>query len=676
MENLFLKLLNMSITASWLVVAIIILRFFLKKAPKFITVIMWALVGIRLVCPFSFESVLSLIPSGETLPPEILSGPSFDLNSGIDYIDQSVNDYLGDRYFEGVTVPTDNGLNVMRIMSVIWVIGVILMLLYTLISYFKISNRVKESVVLRDNIRLCDRIDTPFILGIIAPKIYLPSNINNSDTEYVIAHEKAHIKRCDHLWKPLGFILLAVYWFNPLIWLAYALLCRDIELACDQKVIKELGEDIKKPYSEALINCSVSQKAISACPLAFGETGVKTRIKSILNYKKPMFWVVLLAIAVLFAAAVCFLTNPPEKTSSISTQIGGDTHKAKLTLINADLKGESPNLTANFQNLTEETLCYGSDFKLYLDGKQLNMADGYGWDLVLYTIKPKEDTEINLSLAGFDISNSGIYRLEKEFYFEESKEKKYTVYFDFNVEKQKVSENSTQSQTETSSDSLKQNPYFNATVLEIKENSILVEPFPNEDERKSSDKISVSTDVISKNPLPKLKKGDEIRIVYNGEILEIYPAMIHKVFAIYPLKDNGETEYYSPLISFGIDSVTVLSRNHSKDKFEITRTFEDKTTTQNLEKYLNERFCEEKNEGNWVKFNPGRPNNYALAISLENGNTLILNIHFTPNGGSPYYIAMASITEKFDASIDYSKLQYKRYVADNSFGEFLEKLIV
>ena len=170
--------------------------------------------------------------------------------------------------------------------------------------------RVRESAFLHDNIYECDSIRTPFILGVFCPKIYLPSSINQADAELVIAHERAHLRRLDHVWKPLGFVILTLHWFNPLIWLAYVLLCRDIELACDEKVIKQLGVDIKKPYSEALVNCSVPRKTIAACPLAFGEVGVKTRIKNVLNYKKPAFWIIIVSLVLLAALAVCFLTDP------------------------------------------------------------------------------------------------------------------------------------------------------------------------------------------------------------------------------------------------------------------------------------------------------------------------------------------------------------------------------
>lgn len=310
MEAVFLKLLNMSIAASFMILAVVLLRTLLKKAPKALRPVLWALVGIRLICPFSLESALSLIPSAQTIPDTVLSGPSFSVQTGFEGVDTRVNAELADRYFEGVTVPTNTGMHATALLSVIWVIGIFALAVYAVVSYVKLRKQTAEAVPYRENIYLCDRIPSPFILGIVKPRIFLPSSMEESDMPYVLAHEKAHLKRRDHLWKPFGFALLCVYWFNPLIWIAYILLCRDIELACDEKVIKAMGTECKKPYASALINCSVSHKRISACPVAFGETDVKNRIQSVLHYKKPAFWVLLTAVLASAAVAVCFLTVP------------------------------------------------------------------------------------------------------------------------------------------------------------------------------------------------------------------------------------------------------------------------------------------------------------------------------------------------------------------------------
>lgn len=312
MSDLFLKIVNMSISASWLVVAVLILRLVLKKAPKWVNVLLWGIVAVRLICPFSFESALSLIPSAETFPEKIISGPSFDVQTGITPIDNRINDYLGDRYFEGVTVPTNNGNNVMTILTIVWIIGILLLATYTIISYQRLNRKVDTAVHYKDNIFQSENVSSPFVLGIINPRIYLPFSINEQDMEHVVAHEQAHIRRKDHWWKPLGFLLLTVHWFNPLMWLAYVLLCRDIELACDEKVIKGLGNEQRADYTQALVACSVNRRMIAACPLAFGEVGVKERVKSVMNYKKPAFWVIILAVIACVIVAVCFLTNPKQ----------------------------------------------------------------------------------------------------------------------------------------------------------------------------------------------------------------------------------------------------------------------------------------------------------------------------------------------------------------------------
>ncbi len=310
MEQIFLKLLNISITAGWIVLAVMIFRFLFKNPPKWINVCMWGIVGLRLVLPFSLESIFSLIPSAETVPEDIMYSPVPSVHTGIPVINNAVNPVIS----ESLSPNVGDSVNPMQIIvfisSIIWIAGVFAMSLYAVISYLRIKIKIREAAISKENIMVCDNVDTPFIFGVFNPKIYLPSNISEKDSEYVIRHEKAHIKRGDHLIKPFGFLLLSVYWFNPLLWAAYILLCRDIELACDEKVLKEMGEEIKKPYSEALVNCSIKRRMIAACPLAFGETGVKTRIKNILKYKKPA--IIIIAISLIIAAvfAVCFLTNP------------------------------------------------------------------------------------------------------------------------------------------------------------------------------------------------------------------------------------------------------------------------------------------------------------------------------------------------------------------------------
>lgn len=312
MADIFLKIVNMSISACWIVLAILLLRIILKKAPKWVNCILWGIVGLRLVMPFSFESVFSLVPSAETISKPVDS-PRPQIESGVSVIDNQVNGYLQGNYFEGVTRPAGNFVDITTILAVVWVVGIVVLLTYTLISFLRLNSKIGTAVLLRDNIYQSETVTSPFVLGIIKPKIYLPFNMNEQDMEHVIAHEQAHLRRKDHLWKPLGFLILTIHWFNPLVWLGYIILSRDIELACDEKVVKELNNEQRADYSQALLTCSVNRRMITACPVAFGEVGVKNRVKSVLNYKKPAFWLIIIAIIISMVVAVCFLTNP--KTS-------------------------------------------------------------------------------------------------------------------------------------------------------------------------------------------------------------------------------------------------------------------------------------------------------------------------------------------------------------------------
>ena len=323
MSGVFLRLLNISITAGWIVLIVMLLRFVLKKAPKWIRVALWGLVAVRLLLPVSIESVLSLVPSVETVAVEPVTyeivqvrdsnpepivigegeGERIVLHSGFEALNSAVNPVMVQTKANTVTV-------LKTVAGWMWLSGAVAMLLYALISYLRLKHKVRASVKIEKGVYVCDEIGDPFILGLIVPKIYLPSGMDETTRGYVLAHEKAHLKRLDHIWKPLGFLLLAVYWFNPLLWLAYILLCRDIELACDEKVVKEYDAEAKAAYSEALVKSSVSRRSIAACPLAFGETGVKSRVKSILNYKKPAFWIIVVALLAGIVTAVCFLTVP------------------------------------------------------------------------------------------------------------------------------------------------------------------------------------------------------------------------------------------------------------------------------------------------------------------------------------------------------------------------------
>ena len=347
MSEIFLKIVNMSISASYIVLAVLLLRILLNKAPRWITVALWGIVAVRLICPFTIESAMSLMPSVDILPPALIDtlqnttnttqditntsqttiGTSQDItdplqnNLGTPTVDEThpqINNSHTPVIQEATaTSAKDESINYLQlftsIFSKLWIIGVALMLTYSIISYIRIKKKINTAVLLRNNIYQSEAVVSPFVLGIIQPKIYLPFNVSEQNITPIIAHEQAHIKRKDYLWKPIGFLLLTLHWFNPLVWLGYILLCRDIELACDEKAIKEMTIAQRADYSQALLTCSVNRRMITACPIAFGEVNVKNRLKTVLNYKKPTFWIILVAIIASVIVAICFLTNPVSK---------------------------------------------------------------------------------------------------------------------------------------------------------------------------------------------------------------------------------------------------------------------------------------------------------------------------------------------------------------------------
>lgn len=318
MSELFLEIVNRSIAASWIVIAVLVLRLCLKKTPKWVNVLLWGIVAVRLIFPFSIESALSLIPSAETVSPSIMMEQTPSVQTGVPALDQVINPVIG-HSLAPAPGASANPLQIwIPVLTVIWLLGVAALFLYSAVSYRRLRRRVCEAVILRDNIYQSENVCSPFVLGIIRPKIYLPYHMDKREMDHVIAHEQTHIRRRDHWWKPLGFLLLTVHWFNPLLWLGYILLCRDIELACDEKVIREMGSEQRADYTQALVSCSVSRRSIAACPLAFGEVGIKERVKSVMNYKKPAFWIVLASVVVCAVAAVCFLTDPKTERSSPS----------------------------------------------------------------------------------------------------------------------------------------------------------------------------------------------------------------------------------------------------------------------------------------------------------------------------------------------------------------------
>ena len=471
MSDLFLKILNLGITASYVMAAVMLVRLiFRKKAPKKLICALWLLVGVRLVCPFSLESVLSLIPSAETVPPEIVSSPAPQITSGFAAFNSVVNPVLSEAF---APIP-EQSVSPMQVLTEVgawvWLAGVIAVCLYGLISYIKLKRKMSDAVLLSGNIFQSEKVESPFILGFIRPKIYLPFTLSDADRENVIAHETAHIKRKDHIIKPLAFLLLAVYWFNPLVWVSYALLCRDIELACDERVIKDLSEDNRKEYAKSLLDCAVKRKSIAACPLAFGEVGVKTRIKGVMHYKKPAFWVILITVAAIIVTSVCFLTNPKKDETKVGsndfdsvtvyeskTDYDG---KVSLSLIEASVRTESPYFTVRLRNGTDKELVFGDQFDITKDdtGKSIAQGDQI-FHSIGYAVKSGAECDHTYTLDGYDLSVKGRYTFSVPFTIDGDK-KEYKVSLGFGLTDDMPTE--VQNTTYIASEAIWENGYFSS----------------------------------------------------------------------------------------------------------------------------------------------------------------------------------------------------------------------
>ena len=443
MSEIFLKIINMSISASYIVLAVLLLRLLLKKAPKWITVVLWGIVAVRLVCPFSIESVLSLIPSAETVSPDIMMDRTPEINTGIPIINQVINPVISGSF----TPDPGTSANPLQLwiptFAVIWIVGMVALIIYTVISYAKVRRKIGTAVLLRDNIYQSENVVSPFVLGIIKPKIYLPFGMNEKDMEHVVAHEMAHIRRKDHLSKPLGFLLLTLHWFNPLMWLGYVLLCRDIELACDEKVIKELDHDARADYSQALLTCSVNRRMIAACPLAFGEVGVKDRVKSVLNYKKPAFWIIIAAIVACVAVAVCFLTNPPQKQDDKSMSPHGEIYTdyegVYITIKSIDKDEGGQNIfNIVWHNETDKEITYGEMYTVeYKDGEEwMDTAfdEERYFNTIGYSLRKNKTASKSYTAEHLDISKRGTYRFMVPFSVKEGdKYVSYKTWAEFTV---------------------------------------------------------------------------------------------------------------------------------------------------------------------------------------------------------------------------------------------------
>ncbi|WP_297289246.1 M56 family metallopeptidase [uncultured Flavonifractor sp.] len=392
MEELFLTVVNLSLTAGWLVLAVLALRLLLRKAPRWSFCLLWGLVALRLMFPFSLESSFSLIPSAQPLPREILSTATPQIQSGIPAVNSAVNPILQEALAPAAGASVNPTQVWSFLLSRIWLAGIAGLLLYALVSTLLLKRRLATATLLEDNIRQSEQVGSPFVLGLFRPVIYLPYHIPEQDLTYVLTHERTHIRRLDHWWKLLGYVLLSIYWFNPLMWVAYVLFCRDLEGACDEKAIRTLDQQARKGYSTALLNCSIHRRPAAPCPLAFGEAGVKSRVKAVMHYRKPAFWIVVIALIACAIAALCFLTSPKAPTVyDVLTQDGYEV----LGQEQIDLT-----LTVPKSALTDD--CYTGEGHTFADGQVVVWQDDVT-TIYLHNVMPSNESDELLYMT-FDCS--------------------------------------------------------------------------------------------------------------------------------------------------------------------------------------------------------------------------------------------------------------------------------
>ena len=444
MKTLAMFLLNASVQAGWLALALIAVRLVFRKAPKKLLCALWALVGLRLAVPVSLRSVFSLLPSGTPVAASGNGGGVY-VQTGLPPVDNTVNSIL--QIAAAPAAPTrelaaQTAIDWKAVLAVVWICGVALMLLYAAVSFLRLRLQVREAVKEDGNVYICDRVGTPFILGVVRPRIYLPSALDAGDRAMILLHERAHLKRRDHLWKPLGFLLLSVYWFHPVLWVVYVLLCRDIELACDERVLQQQGSGIKKDYASALLRCSAPRHLVRACPVAFGEVGVKARIKSVLNYKKPAFWVILLALVASAVVAVCFMTIPKERAPAVVTVLdtGSDSETVTVQPESVSLDRQTLRLEVTYVNNSDQPI------EAHETVWMLREADGTyaplevrnkDWDTTLrFRLPAQEQQTYNYTPSTFcDCTAPGAYRFQVHFRFADEPENSYphVMWFDFKI---------------------------------------------------------------------------------------------------------------------------------------------------------------------------------------------------------------------------------------------------
>ncbi|MBE6652937.1 MAG: hypothetical protein E7610_05940 [Ruminococcaceae bacterium] len=433
-EAFFMELLNMALLATWIMLAVLLFRAILKRwLPRRVVILGWLLVAIRLVCPVTLESVLSLIPGGEPIPPDMPYSNTPAIHVGVPIIDQPVNNLLT----EHMTPAPGDSVNPLQIVFLVgfmvWAMGVAALLIYMAVSYVLLRRRVRTAVKISADVTTArtfwkvtlwqsEAVASPFILGLFKPRIYLPYGMDPETTAHVLAHETAHLRRWDHVTKLLAFLVCAVYWFHPLVWVCYILYCRDMEAACDERVVKDMDDTERRAYARALLSCEGSRKPRPFCPPAFGETDVKSRIKGVLSYKKPLLWVIIAAILILTALGVFLLTDPAvdyvnipsnwtgiESQAPVSSLIGFEMHLADLEYSPGD---RLTKVTMRFVNKTGNSIGYGNPFKIYReengDWVDAAITDTF-FELPMYHLEDGKETVVTYDVAHYDLSTPGRY---------------------------------------------------------------------------------------------------------------------------------------------------------------------------------------------------------------------------------------------------------------------------
>ena len=442
MTKLFLTLLNIGIKAGWLILAVLLLRVILRKAPRWTVCLLWGVVALRLVFPFPIESVFSLIPSAQTVPMEIERMEKPEVYTGIGFVDEHVNPVITSQMAPEVEESVNPMQIIIWVAALVWIVGIVLFQTYTLVSYMELRRKVRISIPFRSSrqqlprqlewgenlkiyrkIYVCDQMKSPFILGILNPKIYLPAGMDEAAYENIIQHEATHLKHGDQFWKPLGYLLMSVYWFQPLSWVAYAFFCKDMELACDERATMGMQKTEKASYCQTLLACSTNRQILAACPVAFGEVGVKERVKHVLNYKKPAFGIVLVACVVCIVTVVCFLTNPKVENGNDTQSVNGTEETAATDVVsgtesgNTDIPESSDNVFEQSFGETEENQAYEQVLDEYRDMVQNRFyLDELNTDVREENFGPDIGAEIrmrvqNVFYAFYDIDGNGTEEL-------------------------------------------------------------------------------------------------------------------------------------------------------------------------------------------------------------------------------------------------------------------------